>query len=192
MNGDAVDLDELLPAIGAGDATAFARFVAGAEAPLRASLRRFAAAVDAEAILQETLLRIWQLAPSFAGDGKANALLRFSYRVAHNLAVSETRRRHTTVEEITAELADPEPGAPPDPFLRRAIAECRERLPGKPAQALGARLGARGDEPDALLAARLQMTLNTFLQNFTRARRLLAECLEGRGVDLDAVVGRSP
>ena len=28
------------------------------------------------------------------------------------------------------------------------------------------------------------MRLNTFLQNFTRARRQLAECLERQGVDL--------
>jgi RNA polymerase sigma-70 factor (ECF subfamily) len=181
---NAVDLDELLPAIGAGDATAFARFVAGAEPPLRAALRRFAAAVDTEAVLQETLLRVWQLAPKFAGDGRANALLRFSHRIAHNLAVSETRRRRATVEDLTADLSDPEPASPSDPFLARAIAECRERLPGKPAQALAARLLARGDEPDTVLATRLQMTLNTFLQNFTRARRLLAECLEGRGVEL--------
>ena len=30
------------------------------------------------------------------------------------------------------------------------------------------------------------MRLNTFLQNFTRARKLLAECLEKNHVDLDA------
>jgi RNA polymerase sigma-70 factor (ECF subfamily) len=28
------------------------------------------------------------------------------------------------------------------------------------------------------------MSLNTFLQNFTRARKLLAECLAKRGIDL--------
>jgi RNA polymerase sigma-70 factor (ECF subfamily) len=31
---------------------------------------------------------------------------------------------------------------------------------------------------------RLGMKLNTFLQNFTRARKLLADCLRSRGVDL--------
>ena len=33
------------------------------------------------------------------------------------------------------------------------------------------------------------MRLNTFLQNFTRARKLLAECLEKRKVNLDAELG---
>jgi RNA polymerase sigma-70 factor (ECF subfamily) len=36
----------------------------------------------------------------------------------------------------------------------------------------------------ATLAERLGMRLNTFLQNVTRARKLLVECLERRHVDL--------
>jgi RNA polymerase sigma-70 factor (ECF subfamily) len=77
---------------------------------------------------------------------------------------------------------------PADPLLRRALEACREKLPGKPAAALAQRLATSGDEPDAVLARRLGMTLNTFLQNFTRARRLLADCLKKRGVDLPGVV----
>ena len=30
------------------------------------------------------------------------------------------------------------------------------------------------------------MSLNTFLQNFTRARKFLSECLKKAGVELDA------
>ena len=73
-----------------------------------------------------------------------------------------------------------------DPFLRQAIEDCRRELPGKPGQALAARLEAGGAEPDEALAARLSMRVNTFLQNFTRARRLLADCLRRHGIDLDA------
>ena len=40
-------------------------------------------------------------------------------------------------------------------------------------------------DPDRSLAERVGMKLNTFLQNVTRARRLLADCLRRRGVDLD-------
>jgi hypothetical protein len=75
------------------------------------------------------------------------------------------------------------PVVTPDPLLRKLIALCREQLQGRPAQALDARLAAAGAEPDQVLAQRLAMTLNTFLQNFTRARRQLAECLQRRGVD---------
>jgi len=184
----APDLDAHLPAIGAGDADAFGRWLAGAEPPLRASLRSFAAVVDVEAILQETLLRVWQLVPAFQPDGRANALLRFAHRIARHLAISELRRRHgeTSLEASSIDTPDLHAALPADPLLRAAIAECRERLPGKPAAALAQRLATAGDEPDAVLARRLGMTLNTFLQNFTRARRLLADCLKKRGVDLDA------
>jgi hypothetical protein len=70
--------------------------------------------------------------------------------------------------------------------LRRIIAICREKLPRKPALALMARLSSAGGEPDLVLAEQLGMKLNTFLQNFTRARKLLAECLARNGVDLEA------
>lgn len=85
-----------------------------------------------------------------------------------------------TLELRLAELA-PEP-APPDPALRTRIHRCKEQLPDKPAAALEARLDSGGTVPDARLAESLGMTLNTFLQNFTRARRFLQECLERLGV----------
>ena len=41
---------------------------------------------------------------------------------------------------------------------------------------------------DSVLAVQLGMTLNTFLQNVTRARKLLAACLERHGVQLETVL----
>ena len=181
------DLDRHLPSIVAGDADAFASWLASAEPPIRESLRRFSRSVDTEAVLQEALLRVWQVAPRFVADGKPNGLLRLGVRIARNLAISETRKLHGAVSS-DAELdatPDPQPVSPPDPLLRRAIELCRERLPSKPAAALGARLASAGGEADADLAAALGMKTNTFLQNFTRARKLLLECLEARGVRLD-------
>jgi DNA-directed RNA polymerase specialized sigma24 family protein len=183
----APDLDALLPLIQAGDASAFGRWMAAAEPPLRRALRSFAASVDVEAMLQETFLRVWQCAPDFVPEGR-DALLRFAHRVSRHLCLSALRRHHGGLGDAPdlEEVPDLQAAAPPDPLLRAAIVECRERLPGKPAAALAQRLGSSGDEPDAQLAARLGMTLNTFLQNFTRARKLLAECLEKRGVRLGA------
>jgi RNA polymerase sigma-70 factor (ECF subfamily) len=186
------DLDALLPAIAAGDAGAFGRWLAGAEPMLRASLRSFAARVDTEATLQEALLRTWQVAPRHAPDGKPNSLLRLAVRIAKNLAIDEARRARVSpadeeaLERAGAALAEAAAIAGPDPMLARVIQECRGNLPDKPRAALAARLEGGGAEPDETLAARLSMKLNTFLQNFTRARKLLAECLEKRGVDLDA------
>lgn len=182
-----IDLDAFLPEIAAGDVHSFGRFCAGSELPLRETLRSFATRVDVEAVVQETFLRIWQLAPSFVPDGRPNAMLRLSVRVARNLAISETRRART------ASLDDDEGHASAervvevteaDPFLRKHVFDCFEKLPDKPAAALRARLDGEGAEADGVLAERLAMKLNTFLQNVTRARKLLAECLEKQGVSL--------
>jgi RNA polymerase sigma-70 factor (ECF subfamily) len=186
------DLDEHLPGIVSGDPDVFGRWVAACELTLRLGLRTFAASVDTEAVLQETFLRVWQVAPRFEPDGRPNGLLRLAARIARNLAVSEQRRlRVDPTDPAVIDQSPPGDAAPAqrstgDPFLRQAIADCRGTLPGKPAQALAARLEAGGAEPDEVLAAKLSMRVNTFLQNFTRARRLLADCLKRHGIDLEA------
>jgi DNA-directed RNA polymerase specialized sigma24 family protein len=188
------DLDRHLAAIAAGDPEAFARWVAGAEPRLRDSLSSFAAALDVEAVLQESLLRVWQVVVRFRPDGKPNGLLRLTIRIARNLAVSELRARGRVVSEDDRELtrmidglaAGDLPEAP-DPLLRRLIEACRRALPRQPRTALEARLQAGGAEPDTVLAARLRMRLNTFLQNVTRARKALAECLRRGGMDLEVL-----
>jgi RNA polymerase sigma-70 factor (ECF subfamily) len=186
-----MDLDVYLPAILDRDAQAFGRWMAGAEGRMRDSLRSFATVVDVEAVLQESLLRVWQVAPRFEPDGKPDGLLRMGIRIARNLAVSEVRRTRARpiegddLEAAVARFAVIEHDEP-DPMLRDAIARCREKLPDKPRQALDARLSPDGPRDDIDLAATLGMRLNTFLQNFTRARRLLAECLAKFGVRVDA------
>jgi DNA-directed RNA polymerase specialized sigma24 family protein len=191
-----VELDSELDGIVAGDPDAFGRWVAGAEPPLRASLRPLAARVDCEAVLQEALLRVWQVAPRCRRDGRGNALLRMALVIARNLGIDELRRARVAPTEAgaleaalalaaTSMLQAGAAGAPPsDPLLRRAIAECRRALPGKPAAALDARIESAGGDADAVLAERLRMKLNTFLQNVTRARKLLAACLKKRGIDV--------
>ncbi len=184
--------DPLFSAIAAGNAGAFARWLAGAEQRLRDSLRPFAARVDTEAVLQETLIRVWQVAPRLVSDGRPEVLLRFAIRVARNLAVSELRRNRLDPVEIeTLERAAHghetdvlAPDRPADPALAQAIEDCRRQLPPRPGAALTARVENAGEEPDAHLAARLGMRTNTFLQNFSRARRFLADCLKRRGIDV--------
>jgi DNA-directed RNA polymerase specialized sigma24 family protein len=134
--------------------------------------------------VQETLLRIWQVAPRFVADGQPNGLLRLAVRIARNLAVSERRRARTqAIDPAALDEQQALTVASADPLLRGVIELCRRQLEGKPAAVLEARLA--GGESDEALAARLSMRLNTFLQNFTRARRFLAECLRRRGVDLE-------
>jgi RNA polymerase sigma factor (sigma-70 family) len=186
-----VDLDEELAAIAARDADAFGRFLAGAEMELRKSLRGFASSVDVEAVVQETFLRVWQVAPRVVPDGRPNALLRFTVRVARNVAVDDLRKRREIavaddLERIgAADEATPEPS---DPLLKEVIARCVEALPTKPAEALRKRIESAGGDSDLTLAELLGMRLNTFLQNVTRAKKLVAECLEKKGVALDFAV----
>jgi RNA polymerase sigma-70 factor (ECF subfamily) len=186
------DLDTHAAAIGAGDLDAFGRWVAGAEPAVRGSLEPFAARVDTEAVVQETLLRVWQVAVRFVANGRPNGLLRLALRIARNLALDEMRRLRTlpvdpaAIARLADDLADAVPAVEPDPALRQAIEDCRRLLPPRPAAAIAARIDDGGARPDRVLAAALQMRLNTFLQNVSRARKLLLACLEGRGVDVMA------
>jgi len=183
------DLDRYLPGIACADEDAFAAWLTGAEGPLRRSLRRFAAAVDAESVVQESLLRIWQVAPRCEPDGRPNSLLRLAIRIARNLAVDEIRWRGGALPAGSLDEApddrDPvDPVAPPDPLLRRRIRDCLESLAGPPRRALLLRIANAGGAPDRALAEQARMRLNTFLQNVSRARRQIARCLERKGVSV--------
>jgi len=183
------DLDRYLARIALGDEDAFAAWLAGAEWPLRRSLRRFAAAVDTESVVQEALLRVWQVALHCRRDGKPNSLLRLAVRIARNLAVDEIRRRDGAFpagspDEASNEGDAVDPAPPPDPLLRQRIRDCLARLTGPPRHALLLRIRNAGGVPDRALADQARMRLNTFLQNVSRARRQVARCLERNGVSV--------
>lgn len=169
-----------------GDMNSFGQWMSMVEIPLRRSLSRFARAVDVEAVVQETFVRMWLLAmdPGRSLEG-SHSSLRFAYRVARNVALEEMRRyrRHRSLEldgidDLPEGQIRPQQ---PDPALAAAIRRCIERLPAKPKHAILARLH-EGYRPDRDLAAALRMQHNTFLQNIVRARRLLRDCLERRGI----------
>jgi RNA polymerase sigma factor (sigma-70 family) len=166
------------------DPNAFAEWLAGAEHRLRASLSRFARTVDTEAVMQECLLTVWQVAPRVEPDGKPDSLLRYAIRIAHNLALREIRRTRPDVvdpEVIAESISDilvPEVSQYDE--LRSTIDRCQEQLPIKPREAISARLAGAGI-PDKHLARTVGMTLNTFLQNIRRARLALAKCLRKHG-----------
>ena len=188
-----MDLDAHLPAILTGDTRAFGRWMAGAEGTLRDSLRSFASVLDVESVLQEALLRVWQVAPRFVADGRPNGLLRLGIRIARNLAVSELRRtksRPVPEDDLEHALAMAEQAdagdRTPDPLLRDVLARCHERLPEKPRQVIDIRLSSEGGVSDDELASLVGMRVNTFLQNFTRARRMLADCLKKHGILVEA------
>jgi RNA polymerase sigma factor (sigma-70 family) len=170
---------EQTEAIAAGDADAFASWMAAAELRLRGSLRPFARDVDTESVLQECLLRVWQVAPRFKPDGKPEGLLRFAMRTARNLAIDEVRKQGRGVG-LPPEL-DPGPGPHIErAWLRTLLLGCLERLPERARLALEMRLRSSGAR-DEVLAEAVGMTLNTFFQNIRRARLALLGCLKQHG-----------
>lgn len=168
---------------------AFAQWVGRIERPVRSSLFRFARAVDLEVVMQETLLRMWLIA---TGSGRElegeNASLRMALAVARNVAREELRRGTRGALVPLEDCADepelavsPDPG--PDPGLARAIRDCIAGIRGRSRAALELRLSDGHARPDRELARELGLTPNTFLQHIVRARRSLADCLAGKGID---------
>jgi len=185
-------LEEAFRLARSGNPEVFAEWMGMAEIPLRRSLRRFARAVDVEVVVQETLLRMWLLAndPQWVLEGD-NASLKVAFRVARNVALEEIRRFRQdrfvnvdTLDSLPEGCVEPEL---PDPALGRAINDCIERLPKQPRRVLSARM-RDGWLPDREIAGGLRMKVNTFLQNIVRARKLLADCLERRGVRLGEIL----
>lgn len=187
------ELETLFASARTGDREAFGDWATRVERIVRASVRSFARYVDLEVVVQETLLRMWVLAtgphPVLEGE---NASLRLALRVARNVAHEELRRARRGIpvaledcEDAPELKAEPPPG--PDPALRRAIEECFESLPPRYGEALQHRVLLGYALPDRRLAAGLGLKLNTFLQHIVRARKAMADCLEGKGVDLTEV-----
>ncbi|MEL6184309.1 MAG: sigma-70 family RNA polymerase sigma factor [Myxococcota bacterium] len=168
--------------IATGDLDAFVEWMREAEPRLRASVRRFASQVDVEAVVQEILLRVWQLAPNLEGrHGVSEPLLAVSLRIARNLAIDEARRAKlgpVPVSELPEAGVEP---SLPDPWLPGHVEACREKLPPKPRLAFDLRLRAAGVQHDADLAQEIGMQVHTFLKNLRRARKLLLACLEKVG-----------
>jgi RNA polymerase sigma-70 factor, ECF subfamily len=125
------------------DAALLRRYASGDHAAARALTARHAPrilalarrmlgdAAEAEDVTQETMLRLWRLAPDWQADRAA--LATWLYRVASNLAIDRLRRRRELGSDALPDLADDAPGP-----LRRLEAEDR-------AAALDAALAALPD-----------------------------------------------
>ena len=185
-------LEKLFQLARLGDRGAFAQWMGMVEIPLRRSLHRFSRAVDVEAVVQETLVRMWLVAgsPERVLEG-SSASLKYAFAVARIVALEEMRRYRQdrfveldVLENLPEGRINPDP---PDPALARKIQDCMEGLPRQPREALWARVHD-GRLPDRQLADALRMKANTFFQNIVRARRLLRKCLERRGVRLEEIL----
>jgi DNA-directed RNA polymerase specialized sigma24 family protein len=184
------EIDEHWAKVCSGDRRALGNWMGRVERPIRRALQPFARAIDAETVVQETLLRMWQFAQEreteLTGD---DASLRYAIRMSRNLARNMARKWGRMTFLPPEDLPEPgvEPEPPPDPFLRRAIRECFDRLAKKPLLVLQARLAGGHHSADEALAAGIGMKMNTFIKNIVRARQQLAQCLRAKGVDLEGI-----
>ncbi len=179
------DIDLLWAEACLGDREAFVDWMGRVERPIHRSLARYARAVDTESVVQEALLRMWHLSKQDGGSlSGENASLRWCIGITRNLArnlARRHRREHLLPEEDMPEGDDGAAPPLPDPFLRELIQRCIEALPAALKRAILVRIEL-GHRLAAEQAQRARMTVNTFHQNVTRARRGLDACLETSGV----------
>jgi RNA polymerase sigma-70 factor (ECF subfamily) len=119
---DPIHRDEVLMAtVAEGDQGAFA-VLARAETPrLLRFTRSLVAPAEAEEVVQESLLRLWQQAETWQPNGRVSTWL---HQVAYRLCIDRLRRRRPSVgiEEVQDDLEDPDP-APDQRLIRVAEAE---------------------------------------------------------------------
>ena len=130
----------LMTSIAAGDQGAFATLVNRESSRLLRFARSLLAAnpAEAEEVVQEAMLRLWQQAPSWEPNGRGSTWL---HQVAYRLCIDNIRRRRPTVEIETIEEALPDDGTGADQRLIRmdevgAVRAAIERLPERQKTAL--------------------------------------------------------
>jgi len=183
LDGDAIARDQArLARIAAGDEAAFAALVAE-QTP---RLLRFASSIlgtgqaEAEELVQEALIRLWQQAEAWQPDGRISTWL---HRVTYRLAIDVLRRRRPTVGieavEETLEDAGPEPEAR---LIRvedvRALRAAVESLPERQRTAIA--LCHFQGLSQAEAAAVLEVSEAAYESLLARARRRLRTLLAGK------------
>jgi RNA polymerase sigma-70 factor (ECF subfamily) len=119
---DPIRRDEALMAIVAeGDQTAFATLARSESPRLLRFTRSLVVPAEAEEVVQETMLRLWQQAETWQPNGRVSTWL---HQVAYRLCIDRIRRRRPSVgiEEVQDDLEDPDP-APDQRLIRVAEAE---------------------------------------------------------------------
>jgi RNA polymerase sigma-70 factor (ECF subfamily) len=92
-NRDEISDETLIARIAAGDRRAFDVFVRRhGDFLFATAVRMMRTRPDAEDVVQETLLRIWQKAATWSPDGGASVRT-WTYRIAYNLCIDMLRRR---------------------------------------------------------------------------------------------------
>jgi RNA polymerase sigma-70 factor (ECF subfamily) len=166
----------LMAAIASGDETAFARLVGEQSPPLLRFTRTLltAGTAEAEEIVQETFLRLWQQAGTWQPNGRVATWL---HQVAYRLCIDTLRRRRRSVSVDVADTEDivDETPRPDQRLLRmediRAVRAAIEQLPERQRTALVLFHFQEMSQADA--AAVMSIGESAFESLLARARRRL-------------------
>ncbi|MFS4439223.1 sigma-70 family RNA polymerase sigma factor [Paracoccaceae bacterium GXU_MW_L88] len=133
---------------------------------------------EAEDALQETYLRIWNKADSYAVTG--HSPMTWLITIARNISIDRLRRRKAPTQDIedAVEISDSTPG--PEAFAiaqseRARIESCMDELPPDRANAVR-RVYLKG-QTYRELAAHYEVPLNTMRTWLRRSLRTLKDCL---------------
>ncbi|MFO1141134.1 MAG: RNA polymerase sigma factor [Amaricoccus sp.] len=175
---------ELLGGYAGGDQSA-ARTLTLRHAPRVFALARrmLGDVAEAEDVTQETMLRLWRIAPDWE-EGRA-AVGTWLYRVASNLCVDRLRRRREVGSDALPELADEAPGAAARLEARDRAAALEAALAALPErQRLAVVLRHFEERPNPEIAAILGVSVEAVESLLARGRRDLAARLAPRRAEL--------
>ena len=149
----------------------------------RLALRLLGDPAEAEDVVQEAMLRLWQIAPRWQPGAAQPAT--WVYRVAMNLATDRLRRRRGVGLDSVAEPADPAP-APHEAMLtadrERALEGALAQLPDRQRQAVVLRHIEGMSNPE--IAALMDVGVEAVESLTARGKRRLVDLLSARREDL--------
>lgn len=149
---------------------------------LRYSARMLGDPVEAEDIVQETMLRLWRIAPEWR-DGQAQPMT-WAFRVAANLCTDRLRRRRGGVPEMP-ELPDDAPGMDARIMARartEALQAALMRLPERQREAVILRHLEGLSNPE--IATIMMVGVEAVESLTARGKRQLAQFLRGQKEEL--------
>lgn len=173
------DIEDMIARVALGDKTAFSSLYDATSAKLfGVCLRVLNNRGDAEEVLQEVFIRIWNKADTYSVTG--HSPMSWLITIARNLAIDRLRSRGNRTRDIDEafEIADDRPG-PEDIALARsersAIEDCLGELDRDRANAVR-RAYLHGDTYKDL-AHRYDVPLNTIRTWLRRSLMTLKDCL---------------
>lgn len=163
----------LVVRVAEGDVSAYRELLARHAAKLqRFALRILRDAADAEDVVQETFLRLWQRARDYSPDARVGTWL---HRITHNLAIDRLRARGRVTalldDEDAAPVSAPQIHVLADMERRETLARALDALPER--QALAVMLVYFHEHSGAEAAHVLGVSEDALESLLARARRAL-------------------